>query len=335
VCGILIKNILVTGGAGYIGSHTVKLLEEKGYNVIVLDSLITGNLKSLGEKIKYYHGDIADRSLVLNILKNESIEAVIHFAACSIVSDSIKHPDFYFTENVAKTNRFIASLLMGGVNKVVFSSTAATYGIPQSVPISETALTQPVNPYGVSKLMIEQMLYWMELSYGLKWIALRYFNAAGAMLDGSIGEDHQIETHLIPLVLKTALGQRDVISIFGDDYNTPDGTCIRDYIHVMDLAEAHICALSALEDNNESVIYNVGTGSGYSVQEVINLAREITKIDIKVSITQRRHGDPDQLIAKVDKIKNELGWIPKHSDLDTIISSAWKWHSQNLYGFRR
>jgi len=331
----LIKNILVTGGAGYIGSHTVKLLEEKGYNVIVLDSLITGNLKSLGEKIKYYHGDIADRSLVLNILKNESIEAVIHFAACSIVSDSIKHPDFYFTENVAKTNRFIASLLMGGVNKVVFSSTAATYGIPQSVPISETALTQPVNPYGVSKLMIEQMLYWMELSYGLKWIALRYFNAAGAMLDGSIGEDHQIETHLIPLVLKTALGQRDVISIFGDDYNTPDGTCIRDYIHVMDLAEAHICALSALEDNNESVIYNVGTGSGYSVQEVINLAREITKIDIKVSITQRRHGDPDQLIAKVDKIKNELGWIPKHSDLDTIISSAWKWHSQNLYGFRR
>ncbi|AFV05150.1 UDP-glucose 4-epimerase [Dehalobacter sp. CF] len=331
----MIKNILVTGGAGYIGSHTVKLLEEKGYNVIVLDSLITGNLKSLGEKIKYYHGDIADRSLVLNILKNESIEAVIHFAACSIVSDSIKHPDFYFTENVAKTNRFIASLLMGGVNKVVFSSTAATYGIPQSVPISETALTQPVNPYGVSKLMIEQMLYWMELSYGLKWIALRYFNAAGAMLDGSIGEDHQIETHLIPLVLKTALGQRDVISIFGDDYNTPDGTCIRDYIHVMDLAEAHICALSALEDNNESVIYNVGTGSGYSVQEVINLAREITKIDIKVSITQRRHGDPDQLIAKVDKIKNELGWIPKHSDLDTIISSAWKWHSQNLYGFRR
>lgn len=272
---------------------------------------------------------------MLNILKNESIEAVIHFAACSIVSDSIKHPDFYFTENVAKTNRFIASLLMGGVNKVVFSSTAATYGIPQSVPISETALTQPVNPYGVSKLMIEQMLYWMELSYGLKWIALRYFNAAGAMLDGSIGEDHQIETHLIPLVLKTALGQRDVISIFGDDYNTPDGTCIRDYIHVMDLAEAHICALSALEDNNESVIYNVGTGSGYSVQEVINLAREITKIDIKVSITQRRHGDPDQLIAKVDKIKNELGWIPKHSDLDTIISSAWKWHSQNLYGFRR
>lgn len=331
----MIKNILVTGGAGYIGSHTVKLLEEKGYNVVVLDSLITGNLKSLGERVKYYHGDIADRSLVLNIVKNEAIEAVIHFAACSIVSDSIKHPDFYFTENVAKTNRFIASLLMGGVYKVVFSSTAATYGIPQSVPISETALTQPVNPYGVSKLMIEQMLYWMELSYGLKWVALRYFNAAGAMLDGSIGEDHQVETHLIPLVLKTALDQRDSIDVYGNDYDTSDGTCIRDYIHVLDLAEAHIAALSALEKINKSVIYNVGTGTGYSVQEVIKLARKITGKDIKTNIAQRRHGDPDQLIAKVEKIKNELGWIPRYSDLDTIISSAWKWHSQNPYGFRR
>lgn len=329
------KNILVTGGAGYIGSHTVKVLLEKGFAVVVLDSLVTGNIKSLGSDVKYYHGDIADRSLVLNIVKNENIEAVIHFAASSIVSDSMKHPDFYFTENVAKTNRFIASLLMGGVDKVVFSSTAATYGIPLTMPISETAFTQPVNPYGVSKLMIEQMLYWMEMAYGLKWVALRYFNAAGATLDGSIGEDHKTETHLIPLILKTALGQREAISIFGNDYDTPDGTCIRDYIHVLDLAEAHIAALKALEKNKQSVIYNVGTGDGYSVAEVVETARKITGRVIKTNITERRQGDPDKLIAKVDKIKTELGWEPSYSELETIIGSAWEWHSRNPQGFQK
>lgn len=331
---LLIKNVLVTGGAGYIGSHTVRILQEKGFSVVVLDSLITGNLKALGQDVKYYHGDIADRSLVLNIVKNENIEAVIHFAACSIVSDSIKNPDYYFTENVAKTNRFIASLIMGGVDKVVFSSSAATYGIPQSIPVQESALTQPVNPYGVSKLMIEQILYWMELSYGLKWVALRYFNAAGAMLDGSLGEDHQEETHLIPLILKTALGQRDRIQVFGNDYDTLDGTCIRDYIHVLDLAEAHIVALSVLEKNEKSEIYNVGTGAGFSVNEVINTAKQVTGKEIKVEIAQRRQGDPDQLIAKVEKIKNNLGWIPRYSQLDTIISSAWEWHSRNPKGYR-
>lgn len=330
----MIKNVLVTGGAGYIGSHTVRILQEKGFSVVVLDSLITGNLKALGQDVKYYHGDIADRSLVLNIVKNENIEAVIHFAACSIVSDSIKNPDYYFTENVAKTNRFIASLIMGGVDKVVFSSSAATYGIPQSIPVQESALTQPVNPYGVSKLMIEQILYWMELSYGLKWVALRYFNAAGAMLDGSLGEDHQEETHLIPLILKTALGQRDRIQVFGNDYDTLDGTCIRDYIHVLDLAEAHIVALSVLEKNEKSEIYNVGTGAGFSVNEVINTAKQVTGKEIKVEIAQRRQGDPDQLIAKVEKIKNNLGWIPRYSQLDTIISSAWEWHSRNPKGYR-
>lgn len=330
----MIKNVLVTGGAGYIGSHTVRTLQEKGFSVFVLDSLITGNLKALGGDVKYYHGDIADRSLVLNIVKNENIEAVIHFAACSIVYDSMKHPDFYFTENVAKTNRFIASLLMGGVDKVVFSSTAAIYGIPQCVPIPENALTQPVNPYGVSKLMIEQMLYWMQLSYGLKWVALRYFNAAGAMLDGSMGEDHRVETHLIPLVLKTALGQRETIKVFGNDYQTSDGTCIRDYIHVLDLAEAHIAALHVLEKNTKGVIYNVGTGSGFSVNEVINTAKQITGNNIKVEIAKRRQGDPDQLVAKVDKIQNDLGWMPRYSQLETIISSAWEWHSKNPQGYK-
>lgn len=330
----MIKNILVAGGAGYIGSHTVRLLEEKGYTVVVLDSLITGNLKALGSNVKYYHGDIADRSLVLNIVKNENIEAVIHFAACSIVSDSIKHPDYYFTENVAKTNRFIASLIMGGVDKVVFSSSAATYGIPESVPISENALTQPVNPYGVSKLMIEQMLYWMELSYGFKWIALRYFNAAGAMLDGSMGEDHQEETHLIPIILKTALGQQKAVQVYGNDYNTPDGTCIRDYIHVLDLAEAHIAALKVLDKNPQSIIYNVGTGEGFSVSEVIEMAKKVSGIDIKVEIVKRRQGDPDQLVAKVDKIQSDLGWTTRYSQLETIINSAWEWHRKNPHGYR-
>ncbi|WP_041226411.1 MAG: UDP-glucose 4-epimerase GalE [Candidatus Dehalobacter alkaniphilus] len=328
------KNVLVTGGAGYIGSHTVKVLLEKGFSVVVLDNLLTGHLKALGKEVKYYHGDIADRSLVLNIVKNESIEAVIHFAACSIVSDSIKRPDYYFTENVAKTNRFVASLLMGGVDKVVFSSTAAIYGVPHSVPIPEDAVTQPVNPYGVSKLMIEQMFYWMELSYGLKWVALRYFNAAGAMLDGSIGEDHEQETHLIPLVLKTALGQQKSINVFGDDYQTPDGTCIRDYIHVLDLAEAHIAALYTLEKANKGVVYNVGTGSGYSVKEVIDIAKRITGKNIHVQLAARRQGDPDMLIAKVDKIKNELAWLPHYSGMDTIIGSAWEWLSKNPKGYR-
>ncbi|WP_368294593.1 UDP-glucose 4-epimerase GalE [Dehalobacter sp. TBBPA1] len=328
------RNVLVTGGAGYIGSHTVKVLLEKGFSVVVLDNLLTGHLKALGKEVKYYHGDIADRSLVLNIVKNENIEAVIHFAACSIVSDSIKRPDYYFTENVAKTNRFIASLLMGGVDKVVFSSTAAIYGIPYSVPIPEDAVTQPVNPYGVSKLMIEQMFYWMELSYGLKWVALRYFNAAGAMLDGSIGEDHEQETHLIPLVLKTALGQQKSIDVFGDDYQTPDGTCIRDYIHVLDLAEAHIAALYTLEKVNKGVVYNVGTGTGYSVKEVIDMAKRITGKNIHVQLAARRQGDPDMLIAKVDKIKSELTWLPHYSGMDTIIGSAWEWLSKNPKGYR-
>jgi UDP-glucose 4-epimerase len=328
-----VKNVLVTGGAGYIGSHTVKALLEKGFSVVVLDSLITGNLKALNGETKYYHGDIADRSLVLNIVKNENIEAVIHFAACSIVYDSIKHPDFYFTENVAKTNRFIASLLMGGVDKVVFSSTAAIYGVPKSVPIPEDAWPRPINPYGVSKLMIEQMFYWMQMSYGLKWVALRYFNAAGAMLDGSLGEDHQDETHLIPLVLKTVLGQRKSIKILGNDYPTPDGTCIRDYIHVLDLADAHIAALKGLDNDIKSDVYNVGTGVGSSVSEIIDTAKRITGVDFKVELGKRRQGDPAQLVAKVDKIRNDLGWTPRYSQLETIISSAWKWHQEHPKGY--
>ncbi|MDR3270181.1 MAG: UDP-glucose 4-epimerase GalE [Peptococcaceae bacterium] len=328
------NNVLVAGGAGYIGSHTVKCLIEKGYKVVVLDNLITGHVKSLDGEVKYYYGDIADRGEVINIVKSEKIEAVIHFAASSIVHDSIQHPDYYFTENVAKTNRFLASLLMGGVDKIVFSSTAAVYGTPEFIPVEEKAVAKPVNPYGVSKLMIEQMLDWMQLSYGMRYIVLRYFNAAGAMLDGSLGEDHLDETHLIPLILKTALGQREAMKIFGTDYQTADGTCIRDYVHVLDLAEAHIAALEGLDQGFKREVYNVGTGSGFSVRQVMEQAKRITNINFLVEESSRRAGDPDVLVAKVDKIQRDLGWTPRNSQLETIIQSAWEWHRKHPLGYR-
>ena len=334
----MLKNVLVAGGAGYIGSHTVKVMLDKGFNIVVLDNLSTGNLQSIDPEIKFYQGDIADRGLVTSILQREHIEAVVHFAACSIVSDSMKHPDRYFNENVAKLNRFIATLINYNVDKIVFSSTAATYGIPQIVPIPETSSLKPINPYGASKLMMEQMLSWMEISYGLKWIALRYFNAAGAMPDGSIGEDHKVETHLIPLVLKAVLDQKIELQVYGNDYDTPDGTCIRDYIHVLDLADAHIAALNFLDKSEQNGVcsgaYNVGTGVGYSVKEIIETAEMITGKKVKYEEVRRRQGDPSCLVAKVDKIKIDLGWQARYSQLDNIISNAWEWHSRNPDGYR-
>ncbi|MGE4273857.1 MAG: UDP-glucose 4-epimerase GalE [Desulfitobacterium sp.] len=327
------KKILVSGGAGYIGSHTVQALSKAGYEPVVLDSLITGHRKAVSEDIPFYQGDIADDGLVSNIIKKENVSATIHFAARSLVGESVQKPDLYFEENVAKTNRFMSTLLKSGVSKVVFSSTAATYGNPEVIPIAEESKTEPINPYGASKLMIEQSLYWLEQAYGLKWVALRYFNAAGAALDGSLGEDHTTETHLIPLILKTALGQREAISIFGTDYSTPDGTCIRDYIHVLDLAEAHIRALEALDQGVACGAYNVGTGAGYSVREVVNIAKRVAGIDIPVVEAPRRAGDPDILVAKVDKIQKMLGWRARYSDLETIISSAWQWHKTHPYGY--
>jgi len=326
-------SILVSGGAGYIGSHTVKALIGLGFNVIVLDSLVTGHRKAVSSEAIFYMGDIDDSELIERIVKEHQVEAVIHFAARSLVGESMVKPDLYFHENTAKTINFVSSLLQNGVNKIVFSSTAATYGIPEEIPIPEHSPTKPINPYGESKLMIEKALYWLEQAYGLKWNSLRYFNAAGASLDGSIGEDHNPETHLIPLILKTALGQRDAISIFGTDYNTPDGTCIRDYIHVLDLAEAHIRALEALDNGVESGVYNVGTGKGYSVREVIKMAKKVTGLDIPVIEGPRRVGDPDVLVAKVDKIEKMMGWKARYSDLETIISTAWKWHKNNPYGY--
>ncbi|AFM02095.1 UDP-galactose 4-epimerase [Desulfitobacterium dehalogenans ATCC 51507] len=327
------KKILVSGGAGYIGSHTVRALSEVGYGPVVLDSLITGHREAVPGNIPFYLGNIADEDLVSDIIMKEKVSAVIHFAARSLVGESVQKPDLYFEENTAKTHRFVSTVLQCGVNNIVFSSTAATYGNPEKVPIPEESKTEPINPYGASKLMIEQSFYWLEQAYGLKWIALRYFNAAGAALDGSLGEDHATETHLIPLVLKTALGQREAISIFGTDYDTLDGTCIRDYIHVLDLAEAHIRALEALEQGVPCGAYNVGTGTGYSVREVIAMARRVTGIDIPVLEAPRREGDPDSLVAKVGKIQKILGWQARYSDLETIIKSAWQWHQKHPHGY--
>ncbi|AGA70571.1 UDP-glucose-4-epimerase [Desulfitobacterium dichloroeliminans LMG P-21439] len=327
------KAVLVSGGAGYIGSHTVQALSEAGYQPVVLDSLITGHREAVAKDIPFYQGDIADEGLVADIVKKERVSAVIHFAARSLVGESVQKPDLYFEENVAKTNRFVSTLLKCGVNKIVFSSTAATYGNPEVIPIPEQSKKEPINPYGASKLMIEQSFFWLEQAYGLKWIALRYFNAAGAALDGSLGEDHTTETHLIPLILKAALGQRQAISVFGTDYLTADGTCIRDYIHVLDLTEAHIRALEALDQGVACGAYNVGTGTGYSVREVVDMAKRVTGIDIPVVEAPRRDGDPDVLVAKVDKIQKRLGWQSRYSDLETIIKTAWGWHQKHPHGY--
>lgn len=326
--------ILVSGGAGFIGSHTVQALLHRGFELVVIDSLVTGHRQSVPKQVSFYEGDISDSDLVSQIISDRKIDAVIHFAARSLVGESMSQPDLYFNENTAKTNAFVSTLLRHGVNKIVFSSTAATYGIPEIVRISEESRTEPINPYGASKLMIEQSFHWLQQAYGLRWIALRYFNAAGAIFNGSIGEDHATETHLIPLILKTALGQRDAISVFGTDYSTPDGTCIRDYIHVMDLAEAHIRALEALDKGIDSGVFNVGTGKGYSVREVIEMAKKVTGLDIPVIDAPRRIGDPDILVAKVDKIEQQLGWKAQYSDLETIISTAWKWHKGHPFGYK-
>lgn len=327
------KTILVSGGAGYIGSHTVQALIERGFQVVVIDSLVTGHREAVSSKALFYKGDISDTELISQIVKAHHVDAVIHFAARSLVGESIERPDLYFQENTAKTNSFTANLLQQGVNKIIFSSTAAVYGIPSQIPIIEETETKPINPYGLSKLMIEESFEWLEKAYGLKWIALRYFNAAGAVLDGLIGEDHTPESHLIPLILKTALGKRTAISIYGTDYNTPDGTCIRDYIHVLDLAEAHVLALEALENGCSSGSVNVGTGKGYSVREVIDTAIKITGIEIPVILGPRRAGDPDILVAEASKIRQKLSWTPKLSGLDTIIESAWKWHKNYPDGY--
>ena len=327
------QTVLVSGGAGYIGSHMVKVLAERGYEQVVIDNLVTGFRQAVPPGIPFYNVDIGSKEEVSEIVRKHKVDAVIHFAARSLVGESVVKPDLYFHENTAKTNMFVSTLIQAGVRKLVFSSTAAVYGIPDRIPIPETAPTNPINPYGASKLMIEQSLFWLGKAYGLKWIALRYFNAAGAAFDGSIGERHENETHLIPLTLQAALGIRENIKIFGTDYDTPDGTCIRDYIHVLDLADVHLLALEALEQGMESGPLNVGTGRGYSVREVIETAKRVTGIAIPTVETVRRPGDPPILVAKVDKVKSLFGWSSRYSDLRTIIETAWQWHKKFPAGF--
>ncbi|GAA0428951.1 UDP-glucose 4-epimerase GalE [Lentibacillus halophilus] len=324
--------ILVTGGAGYIGSHTVLYLQEKGEEVIVLDNFTKGHYDAL-LNTTYYEGNLHDDELLDKVFTNHSIDSVIHFAASSLVGESVADPLSYYKNNVLGTHHLVNKIVEHGVKRIVFSSTAATYGEPDSIPIKEDDSTIPTNPYGETKLAIERMLKWCEDAYGLKSVSLRYFNAAGADPESRIGEDHNPETHLIPIVLEVANGQREFMKIFGHDYATEDGTCVRDYIHVMDLAQAHYLAVRKLRDTKQSGVYNLGNGQGFSVNEVLEACRNVTGRLIPAREAPRRPGDPAVLIASSEKAKQELGWDPQYSELETMVQHAWNWHKEHKDGF--
>lgn len=326
-------SILVLGGAGYIGSHTALALVNAGRDVVVADNLETGFRKAVPEMARFYKGDIRDRAFCDGLFEREQIDGVIHFAANSQVGESMTNPLKYYANNMGGTRVLLESMVAHGVGKIVFSSTAATYGEPERVPILETDATVPTNCYGETKLSMEKMMKWISVAHGLRYVALRYFNACGAQPDGSIGEAHNPETHLIPVILQVPGGQREKISIFGDDYPTPDGTCIRDYIHVCDLAQAHILALDYLLSGGENNVFNLGNGVGFSVKEVIEEARKVTGHAIPTEVLPRRAGDPAQLIASSEKAKTLLGWKPEFEDLHTIIQTAWDWHKTHPRGF--
>ncbi|OBR67911.1 UDP-glucose 4-epimerase GalE [Paenibacillus oryzae] len=324
--------VLVTGGAGYIGSHTVAALQERGEEIVIVDNLQQGHKEALlGGKL--YVGDLRDSDFLDTVFKENSIDAVIHFAANSLVGESMKLPGKYYHNNVYGTLCLLEKMNEYGVNKIVFSSTAATYGEPENVPIDEYDRTLPTNAYGETKLAMEKMMKWFDVAHGIKYISLRYFNAAGAHDSGKIGEDHNPETHLVPIVLEAALGKRPHISVFGDDYATEDGTCIRDYIHVSDLADAHVLAVQKLRGGSESSVYNLGNGHGFSVKQVIEIARNVTGREIPAVIEPRRAGDPAVLVASSDRARKELGWNPTRSALENIIQSAWNWHVSRPDGY--
>ncbi len=325
--------ILVCGGAGYIGSHMVLDLVRQNYDVVVVDSLITGHKEAVHKDVKLCVGDLKDKQFLREVFSQNKIDSVIDFAAFSLVGESVGEPLKYFENNVYGTVCLLEVMNEFNVKEIVFSSTAATFGEPEVVPIVEDALKNPTNPYGDSKLMVEHILRWADEAYGIKYGVLRYFNVAGADIEGKIGEAHTVETHLIPLVLKTAQGIREKIMIYGDDYNTPDGTCIRDYIHVTDLCDAHLLTLKAIQKTKESRTYNLGNGKGFSVKEIIEVCKSVTGIDFKVEMGERRAGDPSTLIASSDKIVSELGWAPKYASLEKIIETAWAWHKNNPTGY--
>jgi len=321
------KNILVAGGAGYIGSHTVKELIDNGYAVTILDNQFNEYTMSL-KNVNYIIGDIGNAESVTELLESNEIDAVINFASLIEVSESISDPKRYYENNIIKSKTFLDAIIDSGVRKIVFSSSCATYGIPEKIPISENEKQWPVNPYGWTKLIFERMMNDYGNAYGLKYVSLRYFNAAGADADGSIGEAHEPETHVIPILLQNALGMRKKFSIFGTDYNTRDGSYIRDYIHVTDLADAHIKAVEYLSKGGKSDCFNLGTGTGITVLELISAVEDITGKKINVSFEGRRPGDPDSLVADSSKAKEILGWEPIHSSIDNIIKTAWGWHSK-------
>ncbi len=322
--------VLVTGGAGYIGSHTVKLLVEKGFDVIVYDNLVNGHRDAV-INARFFEGDILDSKRLDEIMTAKSFDAVVHFAAFIEVGESVKNPLKFYRNNVSGTLNLLNLLKKHKVKNFIFSSTAAVYGNPESVPIKEDFPLAPINPYGNTKLTVEKVLKDMSESGEINFVALRYFNASGADESGLIGESHNPETHLIPLVLKTAKGERECIKIFGTDYSTPDGTCIRDYIHVNDLANAHILALNYLLDGGKSDVFNCGYGMGYSVKEIIDTAKKITGVDFKVEEAPRREGDPPILVADNKKIKSVLNWNPEYNDIEYIIKTAWDWEKNKRY----
>jgi UDP-glucose 4-epimerase len=326
-------SILVLGGAGYIGSHAVYQLIDKGYEVVVVDNLQTGHEQAVHSKASFYKGDIREKAFLRNVFAKEKIHTVMHFAANSMVGESMENPLMYFDNNVYGAQILLGVMNEFGIKNIVFSSTAATYGEPKHVPITEDMPTNPTNPYGESKLTMEKLMKWCDVAYGIKYVSLRYFNVAGARRDGKIGEDHMTETHLIPLVLQVALEQREYITVFGEDYNTKDGTCIRDYIHVEDLIEAHILAMNYLINQGESNIFNLGSNQGFSVKEIIEAARDVTKHPIPVRIGERRAGDPSTLIASSQKAEKILGWQPKCTLVHEIIADAWNWHQHHPAGY--
>ena len=319
--------VLVCGGAGYIGSACSEYLLDNEHEVSVFDSLITGHRKAVDSRAEFIEGNLGDRDFIIEVCEKGNFDAIMHFAAFSLVGESMKDPSKYFRNNLANGINLADAAVAGNVKTIVFSSTAATFGEPEESPIRETTTQCPINPYGESKLCFEKVLKWYSKIYGIKYAALRYFNAAGA--SGNFGEDHNPETHLIPIILQVAQGKRDKIMIFGDDYDTPDGTCVRDYIHILDLAQAHMLALDAPKSGH----YNLGTGNGLSVKEIVEAAREVTGHPVPAEIAPRRSGDPDRLIACSDLAREALGWKPQFENAHDIISSAWKWIQQNPNGY--
>lgn len=325
--------VLVLGGAGYIGSHTVDRLIDKGYDVAVVDNLITGHRKAVNKKARFYQGDVRDKHFMREVFDKENIETVIHFAAFSVVPESMANPLKYFDNNTYGMTALLEVMHDAGVKRIVFSSTAATYGEPKQVPIKETDPQIPTNPYGESKLAMEKIIHWADVAYGIKFVALRYFNVAGAKADGSIGEDHHPETHLIPIILQVAAGKRDKLTIYGGDYATEDGTNVRDYVHVVDLADAHILAMEYLTKGNESAAFNLGSSHGFSNKEIVDAARKATGKPIPAEIGPRRAGDPAVLVASSEKAKKILGWQPQYDDMEKIIATAWQWDEKHPNGY--